>query len=115
LFEFAGVEERKAEMLRVFEFECACDACKGVGVSEEERRESEKRLMQLRRLKERLKGSEGEGDSVARTANLKKMADLAKEEKLYETEERLETAARERLEKLDAEEKAAAEALLASL
>jgi hypothetical protein len=115
LFEFAGVEERKAEMLRVFEFECACDACSGHGMSEEDRRKSEKRLMQLRRLKERMRGVEvGEAD-LGRVANLKRMSELSREEKLYETAERLEQAARERAERLAGEARARAEALLASL
>ncbi|GAA6007567.1 hypothetical protein JCM10207_006389 [Rhodosporidiobolus poonsookiae] len=89
-FEFEGVDARKAEMLRVFEFECACDACAGVGMSDEERAASEKRLLQLRRLKQRMGGTEGDEQSDGRKATLRKMAGLAREEGLWETAERLE-------------------------
>ncbi|GAA5909557.1 hypothetical protein JCM6882_003454 [Rhodosporidiobolus microsporus] len=92
-FEFEGVEARKAEMLRVFEFECACEACGEGGKSDEERRTSERRLMQLRRLKERIDwtaaGAEGE-DAEARRSTLQRMAELSREEGLWETAERLE-------------------------
>ncbi|GAA5851939.1 hypothetical protein JCM8547_000105 [Rhodosporidiobolus lusitaniae] len=91
LFEFEGVDARKAEMLRVFEFECACSAC---AVEGEEREKSERRLMQLRRLKERLKGTEEDEEDEGRRSNLRKMAELAREEGLYETAERLEKAAK---------------------
>lgn len=101
-------------MLRVFEFECACDACSYFEVSDEARAESEKRLMQLRRLRERIRGSEVDAEDVGRIANLKRMSEIAREEKLYETAERLELAARERLERLAGEARDAAEALLSS-
>ncbi|GAA6030660.1 hypothetical protein JCM8097_006259 [Rhodosporidiobolus ruineniae] len=91
-YEFEGAEARKAEMFRVFEFECACDACAGVGMSEEERKASERRLLQLRRLKEQLKGTEEDEDSEARAATLRRMAKLSREEGLWETAERLEKA-----------------------
>lgn len=87
-------------MRRVFEFECGCPACGEGLMSDEERGRSEKRLLQLRRLKERLKGGyrEGEGreqsdeDREARRALLKRMAELSREEGLWETADRLDKA-----------------------
>ncbi|GAA5828492.1 hypothetical protein JCM11251_000819 [Rhodosporidiobolus azoricus] len=107
-FEFEGRDARRSEMERVFEFVCACEACRDFGEEvegeereqiEEKRRKSEKRLMQLRRLKERIDwtadvGGKREGEDVqARRTTLRRMADLSREEGLWETAERLERSA----------------------
>ncbi|GAA5937170.1 uncharacterized protein JCM15063_002830 [Sporobolomyces koalae] len=90
-FEFDGVAARQDEMQRVFGFACACDACEREGNALQE---SETRLLQLRRLKEKIGGghteeAEGEMTEGRRTA-LRKMAEISKEEGLYETAQRLE-------------------------
>ncbi|BGP24051.1 setdomain containing protein [Rhodotorula toruloides] len=94
-FEFEGVEARKAEMLRVFEFECCCEACDDTRVGPEARNESEKRLLRLRRLKERI-GWTGEsrtaGQTDGRMEVLREMVDLSRLEGLWETADRLEKA-----------------------
>ncbi|CEQ40562.1 SPOSA6832_02202 [Sporobolomyces salmonicolor] len=91
-FEFEGVESRRAEMKRVFEFECACGAC-GDRVGEDERRASEARLLELRRLKARIGGWEHEGlESEGRRRVLGRIAELARAEGLWETAQRLEKA-----------------------
>lgn len=94
-FEFDGVEARKDEMERVFGFACCCDTCERVGQTEEEAGESERRLLQLRRLKERIGGGYGAQDeegkmNEGRRKALKTMATLSREEGLYETAQRLE-------------------------
>jgi len=91
-FEFEGVDARRDEMRRVFEFECCCPACAPDAMSDDERRASEKRLLQLRRLKERMAGDVGpsEEDRAARKALLGRMAALSREEGLWETADRLE-------------------------
>ena len=94
-FEFDGVEARKAEMERVFGFACCCDACERVGVTDEESRNSERRLLKLRQLKERIGGGDGEENedgkmTQGRREALKKMSQLSKDEGLYETAQRLE-------------------------
>ncbi|GAA5970396.1 hypothetical protein JCM11641_001693 [Rhodosporidiobolus odoratus] len=91
-FEFEGVEARREEMKKVFEFECGCFGCLGQelgGMGEEERKGSERRLLRLRGLKERIDWSE-EGDGERRRETLRKMAELAREEGLWETADRLE-------------------------
>ncbi|BGP31419.1 hypothetical protein JCM10296v2_003183 [Rhodotorula toruloides] len=94
-FEFEGAEARKAEMLRVFEFECCCEACDNGRVGPEMRRESEKRLLRLRRLKERIGWTE-EGRAAeqtdGRTEVLREMVELSRQEGLWETADRLEKA-----------------------
>ncbi|GAA6064461.1 hypothetical protein JCM10212_002124 [Sporobolomyces blumeae] len=87
-FEFDGADARRAEMERVFEFACGCDACEGVGMSAEDRATSEQRLMRLRRLKERIGGYDGEMTDGRRKA-LATMADLSEQEGLHETATRL--------------------------
>ncbi|BGP20888.1 hypothetical protein JCM10213_003386 [Rhodosporidiobolus nylandii] len=96
-FEFEGVDARREEMRRVFEFECGCPACaeEGMGgMGAEERGRSERRLLQLRRLKERVDWSEG-ADKKARGELLRRMAGMAREEGLWETAGRLEKSAAE--------------------
>lgn len=94
-FEFEGVEARKAEMLRVFEFECCCEACDDARVGPEVRRESEKRLLRLRRLKERIGWTE-DGRAAEQTEGrkdvLREMVNLSRQEGLWETADRLEKA-----------------------
>ncbi|GAA5925955.1 hypothetical protein JCM3775_005161 [Rhodotorula graminis] len=91
-FEFEGVDARRDEMRRVFEFECCCPACGPGTMSDDERRASEKRLLQLRRLKERMACEVGPSDEdrEARRALLGRMAALSREEGLWETADRLE-------------------------
>ncbi|GAA5904606.1 uncharacterized protein JCM6883_003839 [Sporobolomyces salmoneus] len=94
-FEFEGVDARNDEMEKVFGFACCCDACERVGMTEDQVRESEKRLMKLRRLKERIAGGYGAKNehgrmSEGRRKALKEMALLSREEGLYETAQRLE-------------------------
>ncbi|BGP39354.1 hypothetical protein JCM10450v2_003305 [Rhodotorula kratochvilovae] len=93
-YEFEGVESRRDEMRRVFDFECGCPACEP-GMDDEVRRVSERRLLQLRRLKERMLGSAEpvtEEDREARRALLGRMAQLSREEELWETADHLEQA-----------------------
>ncbi|GAA5994550.1 SET domain-containing protein [Rhodotorula paludigena] len=90
-FEFEGVEARRDEMRRVFEFECCCPAC-GPQVGDGERAKSERRLLQLRRLKERMGGDEDAQEDEARRETLRRMALLSREEGLWETADRLEKA-----------------------
>jgi hypothetical protein len=94
-FEFDGVEARRDEMERVFGFACCCDACERRGMTEVDARESERRLMKLRRLKERIGGGyevrDGNGKmSEGRKGTLREMAELSRQEGLYETAQRLE-------------------------
>ncbi|GAA5819998.1 hypothetical protein JCM3770_006820 [Rhodotorula araucariae] len=91
-YEFEAVEARRDEMRRVFDFECACPAC-GPGMSDEVRRASERRLLQLRRLKERMTGTPPpvtEEDREGRRALLGQMAALSRDEELWETADQLE-------------------------
>jgi len=79
-------------MERVFGFECGCDACESYGQSLEETEESERRLMKLRRLKERIGGFiEPSGRMTdGRKQVLQTMSLLSREEGLFETAQRLE-------------------------
>lgn len=96
-FEFEGVEARREEMRQVFHFDCCCVACDDSSVSPAERVASEKRLLRLRRDKERISaGAATEGseeDEARRKERLREMARLAREEGLWETAQRLEKAA----------------------
>ncbi|BGP54872.1 hypothetical protein JCM8202_003381 [Rhodotorula sphaerocarpa] len=96
-FEFKGVEARREEMRQVFHFDCCCVACDDQNVSSAERAASEKRLLRLRRDKERISAggaTEGsEEDEARRKERLREMARLAREEGLWETAQRLEKAA----------------------
>lgn len=72
-------------MLRVFGFQCCCTACNLWDSDDELRKASDRRLLHLRKLKERIYG-DFSGD---KTSVLEKMEQLAREEKLWEVAERL--------------------------
>ncbi|GAA6019939.1 hypothetical protein JCM11491_006713 [Sporobolomyces phaffii] len=94
-FEFDALDARKAEMETVFGFACRCDACERFGSTDAESRASERRLLQLRRLKERIAPGAhdepgGRPMTAGRRATLEQMAVLSREEGLFETAQRLE-------------------------
>lgn len=93
-YEFEGVEARKQELRQVFHFECCCVACDDRNISSAERAASERRLLRLRRYKEQIGGTDyAEQDSVERRNVLRTMANLSREEGLWETAQRLDKAA----------------------
>jgi hypothetical protein len=93
-FEFDSIVTRRAEMQRVFGFECSCDTCDEWELSEAAKEESEARLVELRRLKEKMGGEKENREGV-----IKEMERLARLEKLWEVADRL----KERL-RVEAEE-----------
>ena len=93
-YEFEGVEARKQELRQVFHFECCCVACDDCNISSTERAASERRLLRLRRYKEQIGGTDYvEQDSDERRNVLRTMANLSREEGLWETAQRLDKAA----------------------
>ncbi|KAM0789043.1 hypothetical protein ACM66B_003108 [Microbotryomycetes sp. NB124-2] len=84
-FEFDSIESRQEELERCFHFACLCDACTEWLRDPVKLKESNRRLLQLRRLKESLAGEQG-----GRHRTLSSMVRLAREERLYEMADRLE-------------------------
>ncbi|KAK4055466.1 hypothetical protein OIV83_000012 [Microbotryomycetes sp. JL201] len=83
-FEFDSIESRREELERCFHFSCLCDACQDWLSDPAKMKESNRRLLQLRRLKESLSSDKG-----GRHHTLSNMIKLARDEKLYEMADRL--------------------------